>query len=99
MPPPRPPTRTAIGFAPGDEDPEKKRKKNRDSEIVRINLPLNLSAEPAIQLPLLPGGVTATSENILAARSMTALTAVLWIITIWTFIGAAVSTVLRSGLF
>jgi hypothetical protein len=39
MPPPRPPTRTAIGLGPDDDDDDDSIKRRKKKETVRINLP------------------------------------------------------------
>jgi len=48
VPPPRPPTRTAIGLAPDDDDDSVRRQKK---ETVRINLRPKPVAIPTINLP------------------------------------------------
>jgi hypothetical protein len=53
MPPPRPPTRTAIGLSPaGDDDDSIRRRRKKDT--VRITLRPKLSAVRTIKLPTLP---------------------------------------------
>ena len=50
-PPPRPPKRTAIGLASGDDDPGKPRRK---SETVTIHLPPKPTASPTIKVAGMP---------------------------------------------
>lgn len=89
-PPPRPPTRTAIGMPPDDEGPEKNRRHIRQ-ETVRINLPPKPFAEPTIRLPLLPTASTSLSKK---TRPSWRIAAFL-IFAIWVFIGAVVATALQ----
>jgi len=100
QPPPRPPTRTAIGTLPDDEDPEQNRQRKMQREIVRINLPTLPVARPIIQQPL---PTTASIENArLTFPDIGNMQAkwpvvVLQILAIWAFIGAIASTVLYSA--
>jgi hypothetical protein len=99
MPPPRPPTRTAIGMLPGDEDPESNRRRRMRREIVQINLPTTPLGKQPIQLPLLPAAPVAKAHALRPSfkeRSATWPNALLLILSIWAFIGALVSVVLYS---
>jgi hypothetical protein len=88
-PPPRPPNHTAVSMLPPDEGPEKNQRHLR-KENVRINLKPKPSAEPAIQLPLLPGGSTLASKEVQPGSTDAALL----ILAVWAFIGAAVTMML-----
>jgi hypothetical protein len=68
MPPPRPPTRTAIGLVPdGDDDDSIQRR--RKKETVKINLPSKQPVEvPTIKLPMLPQGDPIATPSLAPAK-------------------------------
>ena len=68
-PPPRPPTRTAIGLAPGGDDDDSIRRR-RKKETVKINLP----SKPAIKLPTLPPGGPTVAPSLVSAKRWDAST-------------------------
>ena len=85
---------------PGDEDPEKNRRRHLKREIVRIDLPTVPLGTPLTPLPSLPAGTSATLKKTPASRiefefqkeNWTAV--ILLILAIWTFIGAVVAMML-----
>jgi hypothetical protein len=67
MPPPRPPTRTAIGLAPGGDDDDSIRRR-RKKETVKIDLPSKPVTIPTIKLPILPPSGPTTTPSLVPAK-------------------------------
>jgi hypothetical protein len=99
-PPPRPPTRVAVGMLPGDEDPEKSRQRKMHREIVLINLPTGAPGKPPVQPPLSPAAASAILRKKQTTRIEFHIQKENWpafillILAIWAFIGAVVTMML-----